>query len=64
VVVVVLLVERQRVLEPGAAAAANPDAQAHSVARALAAHELPDLGRGNLGEDDHASIVSVIPSVL
>ena len=42
-VVVMLLVERERVLEAGAAAAPDADAQADVALGALAVHELPHL---------------------
>ena len=41
-----------------------PWMESHAVPRALAVHELPDLGGRDLGEDDHTPIVSVIRSVL
>jgi hypothetical protein len=53
VVVVAALVERERVLESGAAAAAYADSQAYFALGALTGHELCDLLGSDIGKRDH-----------
>src|SRR5207253_11219025 len=55
-VTIALLVERERVLEAGAASAADPDAQSGRFGdRRLAGQELADLLGTLIGKSDHAS---------
>ena len=52
-IVVALLVERERVLEAGAAAALDADAETHVALGGLTCHELLHLLRSDVGELDH-----------